>query len=105
MGEKENLIKGIKEFKAALSREKKIEKIILFGSRARNTHKKESDVDLIIVSPSFRNVKYCRAAGLHKYWKLNYPVDFICYTPEEFERLKKTISIVSEAVREGVEIK
>jgi hypothetical protein len=31
-------------------------------------------------------------------------VDFICYTPEEFEKLKKEVSIVSEAFKEGIEI-
>jgi hypothetical protein len=31
-------------------------------------------------------------------------VDFICYTPEEFEKLKKEVSIVSEALKEGIEI-
>jgi hypothetical protein len=30
--------------------------------------------------------------------------DFICYTPEEFEKLKKEVSIVSEALKEGIEI-
>lgn len=35
------------------------------------------------------------------------PVDLepLCYTPEEFEKKKKQIGIVSEAVKEGIEIK
>lgn len=37
-------------------------------------------------------------------WNLDLPVDFIPFTPEEFNKLKKEVSIVSEALREGVEI-
>ena len=37
-------------------------------------------------------------------WPLDLPADFICYTPEEFEKLKKEVSIVSEALKEGIEI-
>jgi len=33
-----------------------------------------------------------------------YPVDFLCYTPEEFEKLRKRISIVSVALKTGIEI-
>jgi hypothetical protein len=41
---------------------------------------------------------------MYDYWELRYPVDFLCYTPKEFEREKKKVSIVSEALREGIEI-
>lgn len=38
------------------------------------------------------------------YWDLNYPVDFLGYTPEEFNKLRKRIIIVKHAVEEGIEI-
>ena len=41
---------------------------------------------------------------MYDYWNLDYPVDFLCYTPEEFEKKKKEISIVKEAVKEGIDI-
>jgi hypothetical protein len=41
---------------------------------------------------------------MYDFCDLNYPVDFLCYTPEEFNKLKKEVSIVSEALKEGVEI-
>jgi len=31
-------------------------------------------------------------------------VDFICYTVDEFNKLKKKISLVSTALKEGIEI-
>ena len=42
---------------------------------------------------------------MYDYWNLNYPVDFLCYTPKEFNKLKNQITIVREAVRDGIEIK
>jgi len=35
---------------------------------------------------------------------MDYPVDFLCYTPEEFEEKRKEISIVRQALKEGVVI-
>jgi hypothetical protein len=37
-------------------------------------------------------------------WTMDYPVDFLCYTPEEFEEKRKEISIVRQALKEGVAI-
>ncbi len=102
MGEKSTkLIADLKKFKKL----NKLEKMYLFGSRAAGKVHKWSDVDLIVVSKKFKGKGLLeRAPHLHMAWHLNYPVDFLCYTPEEFKRLKKQVSIVSEAVKEGVEI-
>jgi len=106
MGEKEYLIKGLKEFVKKLSRDFAVEKVILFGSRIRNKFKEYSDVDLIIVSDDFKGKDFFqRGARMYDYWNLDLPVDFLCYTKEEFDKLKKQISIVKEAVEEGIEIR
>ena len=79
--------------------------MILFGSMATGRAHKDSDIDLILVSDKFRGKKsFRRSIGFYKYWDLDYPVDFLCYTPEEFNKLKNQISIVREAVRKGIEI-
>jgi len=103
--EMKKLIKKIKEFR----KRRNFEKIILFGSYARGDFTKDSDVDLILVDKDFRKKNvFERSKGLWIEWhvkqKIGKPVDFICYTPEEFEKLKKEVSIVSEALREGIEI-
>jgi len=41
---------------------------------------------------------------LHLAWDLGMPVDFLCYTPEEFAELSKRPSIVREALREGIPV-
>jgi len=40
---------------------------------------------------------------MYDYWNLDLPVDFLCYTPKEFNKLKKQISIVKEAIENGIE--
>jgi predicted nucleotidyltransferase len=79
--------------------------MILFGSRAGGRPRPDSDVDLIVVGRRFqRKNPIDRAAPLHLEWDLKLPVDFLCYTPEEFEELSKRPSIVREALRDGIRI-
>jgi len=105
MGKRKHLIKELKKFIKNVGREFFIEKIFLFGSRAGKKFDDESDVDLIIVSPDFEGLDFFqRGAKMYDYWVLDLPVDFLCYTPEEFDKLKKKISIVSEAIKQGKEI-
>ncbi len=80
--------------------------MFFFGSMASKKQHKYSDIDLIIVSSKFKRLNFFkRGARMYDYWNLDYPVDFLCYTPEEFNKLKKQITIVREAVKEGIEIK
>ena len=95
------LLRELRNFKE----DNKISKLIFFGSRSKGEYTKYSDVDLIIISPRFKKIKsYKRAPLIRPKWELDYPVDFLCYTPEEFNKLKKQVTIVREAVREGIEI-
>ncbi len=104
MGRKQDLI-ALRRFKEALSKKILVDRMILFGSRARGTAKKDSDFDLLIVSPSFRKKPSIeRPVGLYLCWDINSPFDFLCYTPEEFKKLSRQWTIVRDAVREGVEI-
>lgn len=98
-GIKEVIISFINNLKKNFS----IERVILFGSQATKTAKKDSDVDLIIVSKNFEGMPYLeRGAKMYNYWNFKIPVDFICYSPSEFNLLKKRISLVSNALKEGV---
>ena len=105
MDKKKSIIKKLKRFKINLNEEIPVQKMFFFGSRATGKPHRWSDIDLIVVSKKFQKKKFrYRPIGFYKYWNLNYPVDFLCYTPEEFNKLKKQITIVREAVKEGIEI-
>ena len=98
-------MEGLKEFARRTSKTMNVQRIILFGSMATGEANEDSDIDLIIVSPRFRGLSFWkRAIGLHDYWTLDYPVDFLCFSPEEFEKKSKGVTIVSEALKEGSDI-
>lgn len=98
---KARLIQQLKEFK----QRNKLSKLYLFGSAATGKTHHSSDVDLLVVARRFRGKGLLeRAPGLYMNWNLEYPVDFLCYAPEEFNKLRKQITIVKEAVERGIEI-
>jgi uncharacterized protein len=93
----------INDFADKLSKIMPIEKVILFGSRAKEKTHEWSDFDIMVVSTVFNGVaSFKRGAEMHNYWNYGYPVDFLCYTPEEFNKLKKKISLVKEILSSGV---
>ena len=101
MGKKE-IISIIHDFIDKAQKKIKLDRVILFGSQATGKTHKDSDIDLIIVSPYFENMSSIqRAAKLYDYWDALFAVDFICYTPKEFSVLKKKISIVRDALSYG----
>lgn len=99
------LKKELKKFKKEVSKKIPITEMIFFGSRAKGKGKRDSDIDLIIVSEKFKRKKFHqRSVKLYDLWKIKHPVDFLCYTPKEFQEEKKKITIVREAVKEGIKI-
>lgn len=105
MGRRKSIIEELRVFKDRVNVDIPIKKIILFGGRARGKAGRDRDIDLIIVSPRFRKLDFFqRGAKMYDYWTLGLPVDFLCYTPEEFEKLSKEITIVREAIKEGIVI-
>lgn len=97
----EQIIGAVKAFKKRAG----IQKAYLFGSYAKGVATEDSDVDLVLLSARFEGKKFTeRLKGLWLKWNLGVPADFICYTPEEFEREKRKVTIAREALLEGVEI-
>lgn len=111
MGKKANVeaINLARDFKEKAKDKYAIEKIILFGSQATGMTREGSDIDLLVVSEKFRNRdKAASMSQLLEEWHLvqkkTVPVDFICLTPEEFDEMSKQITIVRQALKEGVAI-
>ncbi len=79
------------------------ERVILFGSRGRGDNRAGSDYDLLIVSDRFRGVPWIdRAPLVIRLWDLPLDLEAICLTPEEYRRRRRELSVIGEAVREGV---
>ena len=62
------------------------QKIILFGSWAREERGSHSDIDLLIIQESTlpRPQRYAQVRRL--FWGMGLPMDILVYTPEEFAR-------------------
>ena len=80
--------------------------LILFGSRACGRAREDSDIDLILVSKAFEDVRFIKRLGIFREQinplRYGVSVDALCYTPEEFEVMGTGIGMVAEAAKEGI---
>ena len=102
---KDKIMKIIGEFIKKVKENINVDRLILFGSRARGDFTKESDVDLIIISKDFEGIKFFRRAPqLYRLWNEPYDIDIVCLTPKEFAQKIKEIGIMGTVIKEGVEL-
>jgi predicted nucleotidyltransferase len=80
-------------------------RILLFGSRAAGTARPESDLDVIIVAEAFAGIPFVRRMA-YVLGLVRFPrhVDYLCYTREEFARIRQSSSVVQGALRECAEL-
>lgn len=77
------------------------EKIILFGSHARDESDEWSDIDLMVVYHTDKPFLE-RLTELYLAWNIPKAVDILAYTPEEFAGMCDESPFVQDSVREGV---
>lgn len=88
-----------------LIKEFKPDKVLLFGSRVKGAARKESDIDLIVISPSFKDIPFIKRMPLVlKKVTFSNHVDYICYTREEYENIKDASSVIMDAREQSVEL-
>ncbi|MFQ5909877.1 MAG: nucleotidyltransferase domain-containing protein [Thermoplasmata archaeon] len=105
MDRREEIIQGLRRFRDRMSERYPVIQLIFFGSIARGEFREDSDIDLIIVSEKFKGMNFIkRAARAYDYWDFEYPVDFLCYTPKEFDERRRRIGLVAQALKEGIAI-
>lgn len=99
------MIETVKKFKTKVEGAYGIEDIILFGSFARGTNKKNSDVDLLVVvrKPVKKLVRNLLLEW-HVSQGIDYPVDFVSYTKKEFDKASSGITLARVALNEGIRI-
>ncbi|MFH1838500.1 MAG: nucleotidyltransferase domain-containing protein [Candidatus Kuenenbacteria bacterium] len=83
-----------------------IEKIILYGSFAKNTFHKNSDIDICIISPKFGKNPHEEGKYLfRKLWMLkDANLEPIGYSPKDFYSKKKISPLLNEIKKNGIEI-
>jgi len=93
----------VKKFVTTVNKHYPNSKIYLFGSKAKGTSKPDSDFDFLIVNPVFKSVPFeKRAPAIYRLKRnIHASMDIICATPPE---TKRKISVIREALREGIEV-
>jgi predicted nucleotidyltransferase len=86
-----------------------LDRLLLFGSRARGTPRLHSDYDFVVVSPDFEGVSpLWRGHGLNVLWNDLQPgvdVELLCLTPQEFAGAStRPTSWLEQATREAIEV-
>ena len=62
----------------------------------------DSDYDIIVVSEKYSGVPFTdRMTELYRLWNLPKDVNFLCYTAEEFQKKRRQIGIVRDALQHG----
>ena len=97
------VIKELKRLKKNVGKKYKIEKMLLFGSRAKGEELLTSDVDVLVISDDFKQIPFKKRPDIFlDNWHLPVDLEILCYSPDEFERKKKEIGLVRDAVRTGI---
>lgn len=77
------------------------EKILLFGSQAKGTATAKSDIDLCVIAST--KDKRSLLTDLYCDTKSDAPIDFLLYTPEEWEHsIADSQSFANKLSREGI---
>ena len=77
--------------------------VLAFGSRARGEALTHSDLDLIIVSDAFRDIRWLdRPVRVIEALGLSMGVDLLCYTEDEYGRKRQELGIVRTASEQGI---
>ncbi len=79
------------------------EKVILFGSYAKNTYTENSDLDLLIIKKT-NLPRHLRALELRKLFRgLKIPIDLLIYNQKEINKWKDIkSSFIAQVISEGI---
>jgi hypothetical protein len=81
-----------------------VDRVLLFGSLARGDFTLESDVDLIIVSRSWRAMGMVeRTSLLYRCWRGG-DATLVPLTPEELEAMKQRVGAIADASRYWIQL-
>jgi predicted nucleotidyltransferase len=80
-------------------------RVLLFGSRAAGNARPDSDLDVIVVADAFADIPFIeRMTRVSRTVKFPKHVDYLCYTPEEFARIRRASSVLQGAMEHCAEL-
>lgn len=103
--DQDTALKTVKRFKKALeSNNIHVERLVLYGSHADNSAHEDSDIDVVVISPSFTDKSYWERIDIlaDAIYQVRAPIDASAFTPEEWDAEK---SLITDFARNGVLVK
>ena len=100
--DKNTVLDIISHFRETLETKKiKINKIILFGSWAKNTQIEGSDIDIVVISEDFKGKGYWERIDIlsSAIYEIFEPIEAVAMTPEEWEEEEDTF--INKYARDG----
>ncbi len=101
----EAVLKTVRQFRKALeSINIHVERLILFGSHAVGTAREDSDIDVVVISPSFADKSYWERIDIltEAIYNVLAPIDAVAFTPEEWKTEK---SLMVDYAKNGILVK
>ena len=103
VGTTPDIDRWIDAFGERLSRRLRVDRILLFGSRARGAALHESDVDLAVVSADFESMSWiARAELLAREWGYGPDADCFGFTPNKLARATNELTFPGQIRKTGV---
>ena len=96
------IMESIKKYIEKVSKYYKIEAIILFGSYAKGTENKDSDIDIAVISSDFSDIIEDGAKLIGLTWKIDTRIEPHPITTEDFEKVSNPF--VKEVVDTGIKV-
>lgn len=97
--------KIVDHYTNTLKKKIKVDGVLLFGSFAWGVPDKNSDVDLIIISPDFSKISFDERLNFLNHMRdeisCQIPMDVIGYTPKEFGQIERHSAIIARAKQKG----
>jgi predicted nucleotidyltransferase len=78
-----------------------VDQLILFGSHALNAGRDDSDIDVVVISESFKNKDYWERIDIltEAIYQIFAPIEASAFTPEEW---KAGTSLIADYAKDGV---
>jgi len=105
----ERILRVVKKYLKILSGKIEINEAYLFGSYAKGTWLKTSDIDLIIISEDFQGLSMNQRLELlySEQWKYKISpfIEIIPLTPKEFQEKKRDSVVIRDAKKYWIKIR
>ena len=96
------IMESIEKYIERISQYYKIEAIILFGSYAKGTENKDSDIDIAVISSDFKNIIQDGADLIGYTWKIDTRIEPHPIRTEDYENI--ATPFVQEVINTGIKV-